>query len=171
MSYYFELGGCSIAICAGIEFSQSYESINGTMLFRTQSGKAVKQTHFIKLKTVLQGKGWMPTGLDSLDYSNPLLLKCAVPLSLGSKSNKILLPVNRRNDVGYATKGYGLVDGNLIESKLIIEDDFAILARLNHAASYQIQYYPELLVYAEPPQVHGNITSAEFSWSLTCEEV
>lgn len=171
MSYYFELGGCSIAVEAVFEFSQSYESINGTVVHRTQSGKAIKQTHFKKLKTVLSGKGWIPTGLDELDYSKPLLLKCAIPLSISSKNNQLLLPQGRRMDSFYNPKGFCLINGHLIETNLTIDHNLAILDHVDNANAYHVHYYPELYVYAEPPQVHGNVTSAEFTWSITCEEV
>lgn len=168
---FFELGGHSLAIQSSFEFAQTYETIAGTVIQRMQSGKAIKQTHFKKLKTVLSGKGWVPTGLDNLDYSKALLLKCSVPQSISSKANQILLPNGRRNDSGYTPTAFGLVNGHLIETKLIIEVDLAILDRVKDAMSYQVHYYPELFVFAEPLQVHGNVTGAEFSWSITCEEV
>lgn len=171
MTSFFELGGFPIHIKAGLEFSQSYETISGTAIHRMQSGRAVKQTHFKKLKTVISGKGWVPTGLDNLDYSIPLWLKSAVPLSISSNLQQLLLPYIARNDVGYSPKGFALVDGELIESKLVIDGRLVTLEYVDDTLSYQVHYYPELLVYAEPPQVHGNVTSSEFSWSITCEEV
>lgn len=171
MSYYFALNDCSIALEAGLEFSQTYELIGGTVIHRMQSGKAIKQTHFQKLKTVLTGKGWIPTGLDELDYTKPLLLKCAIPLSISGHSNQLLIPPGHRTDAYYIPKGYGLVDGHLIETKLIIDECLVTLEHVDNAKIYQVHYYPELFVYAERPQVQGNVTSAEFSWSITCEEV
>ncbi len=171
MNYSFEIGEVSIPITAGIELSQTYELIGGTIIHRMQSGKAIKQSHFRKLKTVLAGKGWIPTGLDELDYSKPLLLKCATPLSISNKNNQIVLSARYRTDTCYFPKSFGLVNGHLIETKLIIEGSSAMLEHVSNAKLYQVHYYPELYVYAEPPQVHGNVTSAELAWSITCEEV
>lgn len=167
----FELGGVTIPLTAGLEFSQTYETIGGIVLHRMQSGRAVKQTHFKKLKTVVSGKGWAPTGLDCLDYSTQLWLKSAVPLSISSKFQEIILPHIARSDIGYSPKVFALVDSELIESKLVIDDRLVTLEYVDDAITYQVHYYPELLVYAEPPQVHGNVTSSEFSWSIICEEV
>ncbi len=113
MSYYFELGSCTIAIESGLEFSQSHESINSTVVHRSQSGKAIKQTHFKKLKSILSGKGWIPTGLESLVSSEALILECTVPMSIVSKSNQISIPQGRRDDFGYVPTAFGLVNGNL----------------------------------------------------------
>jgi len=39
-----------------------------------QSGRAIKQTHYRKLRTSLSGQGWVPAGLDGLDYSQAYYL-------------------------------------------------------------------------------------------------
>lgn len=171
MSSYFELGGYPIAIKAGLEFSQSYETLSGTAIHRMQSGRAIKQTHFKKLKTVLSGKGWVPTGLEHLDYSKPLLLKCAVPLSITSALCQLILPVASRNDMRYTPTGFALIGGKLLETNLSIQGNIVNLESVNDAKYYQVHYFPELLVYAEPPQIHGDVSGSEFTWSLTCEEV
>jgi hypothetical protein len=49
--------------------------------------------------------------------------------------------------------------------------DVAILAPVDFALSYQVLYYPMILVFAESLQVQGNISGAEFSWSFICEEI
>ncbi|MBS0289833.1 MAG: hypothetical protein JSS07_07370 [Proteobacteria bacterium] len=59
----FQLGGITIPILAGLEFTQTYEPIGGSVLQRMQSGKAIKQTHYRKLRTTLSGQGWVPAGL------------------------------------------------------------------------------------------------------------
>jgi hypothetical protein len=167
----FQLGGVSIPIQAGLEFSQTYEPIGGSVLHRMQSGRAVKQTHYKKFRTSLSGQGWVPAGLDGLEYSEPLILKCAAPRSVSSESYEILIPSTRRNDPTFEPKGYALVKGHLIETNIIMQEDTAILDPVRYALSYQVHYYPEILVFAESPQVQSHITGAEFSWSLTCEEV
>ncbi|MFO1259096.1 MAG: hypothetical protein U1E78_11895 [Gammaproteobacteria bacterium] len=65
----FILDNISMPISAMLYFSQTYESIGGAVTHRMQSGRAVKQTHFNKLKTVLSGQGWVPAGLDGLNYA------------------------------------------------------------------------------------------------------
>ncbi len=167
----FKLGGISIPVNAGLEFSQSYEMIGGTVTQRMQSGRAIKQTHFNKLRTVLSGQGWVPAGLDGLDYSTPLLLKCVAPRSVSSTNTQFTIPANRRNDPGFEPKAYAVVSGSLVETEITLNADIASLDAVPGALTYQVHYYPEILVFAEPPQTQGNMTGAEFSWTLTCEEV
>ncbi len=167
----FKLGGISIPVNAGLEFSQSYEMIGGTVTQRMQSGRAIKQIHFNKLRTVLSGQGWVPTGLDGLDFSTPLLLKCAAPRSVSSTNTQFTISTNRRHDSGFEPKAFAVVSGNLTETEITLNADIVNLDTVTGALTYQIYYYPEILVFAEPPQVQGNMTGAEFSWTLTCEEV
>lgn len=167
----FELGGISIPIRAGLEFSQSYEMIGGTVTQRMQSGRAIKQTHFNKIRTSLSGQGWLPAGLDGLDYSVPQLLKCAAPKSISSLANQMTVPAARRSDVGFEPRGYALVAGELVMTDITMNADVASLVTVPGASTYHVHYYPELLVFAEPIQTQGNMTGAEFSWTLTCEEV
>lgn len=167
----FELGGVTIPLIAGLEFSQTYENIGGSVLQRMQSGRAIKQTHYSKLRTSLSGQGWVPAGLDGLAYSEPMILKCAAPRSISSENSEIAIPSCRRTDQGFEPKGYALVRGHLIETGLIMKEEIAILDPVRYALAYQVHYYPEILVFTESLQVQSNITGAEFSWSLICEEV
>ena len=78
---YFELGGISVPIEANIEFDQDYEPLTAETWppIRMMDGTGVKQVAWSgKLKTKLTGSGWMQSGLDGLDYSAPMLLKCAI---------------------------------------------------------------------------------------------
>lgn len=136
-----------------------------------QSGRAIKQTHFSKLRTSLSGQGWVPAGLDGLDYSSPLLLKCAAPRCISSQNHQIAIPAVRRNDRGFEPKGYALIEGELIETAVLFQANIANLRIVPEADIYQVHYYPELMVFAEPSQVQGNMAGAEFSWALTCEEL
>ena len=171
MNINFVIGEIRIPLKAGLEFTQTYEPIGGTSTLRTQSGKAIKQTHFNKLKTVLSGRGWVPAGLDGLDYSQPLLLKCVAPRSISSLNSSITIPTARRSDTGFEPIGYVLVGGELIQTSLNLSADIATLDPIPGAISYQVQYYPEIMVFAGPPQIQNNVYGAEFSWTLTCEEV
>jgi hypothetical protein len=143
----------------------------GKRMLDTADSVAIKQTHFNKLRTVLSGQGWVPAGLDGLDYSIPLLLKCAAPRSVSSTNTQFTIPANRRNDSGFEPKSFAVVSGNLTETEITLNADIVNLDTVTGALTYQIYYYPEILVFAESPQVQGNMTGAEFSWTLTCEEV
>lgn len=166
----FEIGGITAPILAALDFSQTYESIGGSVTHRMQSGRAIKQTHFKKLRTVLSGQGWVPAGLDNLNYDEPLLLKCAAPRTVSSKSNQLTLPASRRADTGFEPKGYALINGELREVPIKIQANIATLDPVADAACYQVQYYPEIMVFSEPLQSQVNLSGAEFVWSLICEE-
>ncbi len=167
----FELNDLKIPILGRLDFIQSYEMIGGTITKRMQSGRAIKQTHFNKIRTVLSGQGWLPVGLDGLNYSEPQTLKCAAPRAISSTVNEFTIPSARRGDYGFEPRGYALVACDLVETIIILNTDIVTLDIIQGATSYQVHYYPELLVFAEPPQIQGNMSGAEFSWTLTCEEV
>lgn len=167
----FELGGITIPIQAALDFSQTYESIGGSIMHRMQSGRAIKQTHYKKLRTVLSGEGWVPAGLDGLNYDEPLLLRCAAPRSCSSTTSQKTIPLARRQDLGFEPKGYAVLGGELHETPIKLQANIAILDPIADASSYQVQYYPEIWVFAEPVQTQTNLTGAEFVWSLVCEEI
>ncbi|MTD34100.1 hypothetical protein [Paludibacterium denitrificans] len=73
------LDGVPIPILAGLDLSQSYEEIGGKTLLRTRSGKAVSQARWKRLKTTVQGGGWIPAPLAGLDTAVPHTLDCIVP--------------------------------------------------------------------------------------------
>ncbi len=81
------------------------------------------------------------------------------------------IPSNRRSDSGFEPKAYAILVGKLVEIPHKIQADLLIIEGRTVAALDQIQNYPEIMVYAEVPQVQCNVSGAEFSWSLTCEEI
>jgi hypothetical protein len=113
----FQINNITIPIQSSLDFSQTYESIGGSVTHRMQSGRAIKQTHYKKLRTVLSGQGWVPTGLEALNYGEPLLLKCAAPRAISSHSNQLTLPSARRTDPGFEPRGYAVIRGELQETQ------------------------------------------------------
>ncbi|MFO1259094.1 MAG: hypothetical protein U1E78_11885 [Gammaproteobacteria bacterium] len=100
-----------------------------------------------------------------------MLLKCAAPRAILSVSNKVVIPAARRDDHGFEPKGYAIVNGEMIETGCRLEANITILEPIADAACYQVQYYPEIMVFAEPLQVQAIVTGSEFAWSLVCEEI
>jgi len=167
----FILNNIHIPIKAGLDFTQSYEAIGGTSILRMQSGRAVKQSHYTKIRTELRGRGWVPTGLEGLNYSETMLLKCAAPRVVSSTSNIMTIPASRREDIGFEVKAFAIVGGELLAVELDLDSNIARIKETPGAVNYQVHYYPELMVFAEPIKVSANIYGAEFSWSLICEEI
>lgn len=167
----FELGGVRVPILACLEFSQTYEPIGGSVIHRMQSGKAVKQTHYTKWRTTLSGQGWIPVGLNALDYRLAQCLKCAAPQSVFSTYPCLTLPTARRQDEPFVPKGFAMVGQELMEVAMEMQADIATLSAIPDARGYCVHYYPEWQVFAEMTQMQANLHNAEFSWSITAEQI
>lgn len=164
------LGGVEIVLDAVGTLQQSYQPIGGSSLLRMQSGKGIKQTHWQKLSTTIQGDGWLPPGLMDLDYSQPLLLSCIAPRSVVGIGTALPLPAARRSDAGYTPQGLALVGRQWVATAVSMSGDTANLTPVSGASRYQALYYPELTVYADEPQEEMDVTGAAHRWSLTAEE-
>lgn len=166
-----ELGGLVVPGVARYTFSQTYETFGGETLLRCASGRGIKQRGWIKLRTQLDGEGWIPEGLTALDYTSQLNLKCVAPrgvMGVGI-SNVITIPSARRSDID--PRGYGIVNGNRVFSTTTMAGDVATVASVINATGYLVEYWPELTVYAKEPDTRFTEANKTYSWSLTAEEV
>ena len=128
---------------------------------------------------MLTGAGWWPSGLESLDYDDPLTLLCGGPFTILSASNVIALPAARRTDAGYTPVGYArksgagaaVGGGELVPTPLSIATDAATLTPVSGATGYQVAYWPALTVIATPPTFEADLPGAAHRWTLTAEEV
>ena len=169
---YFELGGVSIPAEAHHGLSQDYEILRAVSRVRMSDGTLKQQQAWGgKLKTTIQGKGWLPAALDGIDYSQPLLLKCGQGQAISSASNAIALPSARRSDAFHAPTGYAIVSGKHVSTGLSVLADTATLDVVSGATQYGVVYYPEITVYADPPETSGDLVTGDYSWSLTAEEI
>lgn len=140
----FKLGGVVVPLYARLEWSQTYRWLQGSTTHRMWSGRSVKQQTWRKLTTEISGGGWVPPGLSALDYSQPLVLACAAPLSIvGGGSPPV--PVRTEPDFAMVTID---VDGVAIT-----------------------YYYPKITVYCEPPEQQLDGVSGNYSWRLSAEMV
>lgn len=166
-----ELGGVIVPQHAALDLEQTYEPIGGYTTRRMLSGAGSKQTHWLKLRTTIRGSGWIPAGLDGLDFSAPMELKCIKPRAVTSAANVFTIPAARRSDAGYEPAGRALVDGQWVESSVGMVGNTATVAAVAEATQYQVLYYPQLQVIADPPREVLDASGAAYSWSLNCEEV
>ncbi len=170
MMHDFELGGVVVPIEALLDFEQSYEPFGGSTVLRMMDGTAVKQQAWRKTRTQLSASGWVPLGLDALDFSAPLVLKCAKPVAISSASNVITLPAGRRSD--FAPLGFAIAaDRTLVETSCGLVGNVATLGIVAGAVGYRALYVPQLTVVTDGPQERASLTRAEHSWDMTCEEV
>lgn len=166
----FELGGVQVPLAAGLDLQQSYEPIGGWTLLRMMNGAAIKQQHWQKLRTSVSGEGWIPEGLQALDYSAAMTLKCVAPRALASASNVIVLPAARRADA--APFGFVVMaDGSLRDTPGSLAVDTFTLTVVSGAVRYVAHYYPQLSVMAEPPRTRYALAGGIAGWSLDAEEV
>lgn len=166
------LGGLVIPIGASHGIEQTYEPFGGWVTLRMMSGAGLKQTHWKRLRTRVSGNGLIPPGLSTLDYSQPLTLKCAAVRSIVSASNMIALPSARRADTGY--EPYGLAQmptGDMVGTTCVVVTNTATLGVVTGAIGYAVCYWPEVSVFADPPSETMDVRKGSPSWQLTAEEV
>lgn len=167
----FELGGVVVPMTAALDLQQQITVTGGASTRRMMNGAALKQTQWQKLAVTLSGNGWCPLGLDALDYTGPLTLKCGLPRAIRSQSTSIALPVARRTDTGYEPFARAhLADGREVETAVSIATHVATVTAVAGAVSYAVWYFPQITVIASPPDESFDQGGAECSWSITAEE-
>lgn len=158
-----------VPLQANVKLTQTYEPLEGATLRRCWSGRAVKQTHWRKLKTTISANGWVALSLLGLDWDATHELACIAPRSIDSTANAITLPAARRSDV--APWGFALMpDGLLRQTSVDVDEDVATLAAVDGASQYRVQYLPLLVVYMKPPSESLDARGAAYQWQLECEE-
>lgn len=164
---FFKLGGVEIPLEANIGFKQTYSDVQKKTIHRMMDGTAAPQGTFSKLKTALTGSGYSVHGLDGLDYSAALTLKCAEPRSIGSASNVIVIPSERRSDAGYEPMGIAIINNRRVFTGIasVSVNQYTVETRAG-ATAYQVAYYPQLEVIAHRPESQGGLT-----WRIEAEEV
>lgn len=164
------LGGVEVPRAAGLRISQSYEAIGGFTVLRMMSGAALKQTHWVKLRTSIKGDGWIPAGLQGIDYSGPLSLACIGPRAINSSSAEIILPAARRADAppfAFAILG----NGSLANTDSSLAGDTLTITPVAGAAGYSAHYFPLLSVIAAAPTENYDASGRLVGWELSAEEV
>ena len=170
---FFEIDGITVPILSVVDFTQSYDDFGSSVIQRMMDGTGKKQTNWTKIKTTLSGRGWVPAGLDGVDFSNPagVLLKCAAAKMISSASNVAVLPADRRSDAGYEVRGYALVAGVRIDTTVGISTNTATLGAVAGATAYQFEYFPQIMVFAKLSSSGVDVTEANYSWRIEAEEV
>lgn len=166
-----EIGGLQLPIGASHGIEQNIEPFGGSSLLRMMAGNGVKQTHWKRLRVRISGNGVIPPGLQALDYSQPMTIKCAGVRSIVSASNIITLPAARRSDTGY--EPYGLAQlprGDMVGTICNVVGNVATLAAVTGAIGYAACYWPQLTVFADEPTERVDVRRGARSWDLIAEE-
>lgn len=167
----FELGGIVVPIHAALDLQQQIEPIGGSALLRLGQGTAIKQATWRKRRITLSASGWCPPGLGALNWNSPLTLKCGLPESITTATTSATLPAGRRTDAGYEPFARAHTAQGWRDTPLALAGNAATITAVSGAVAYQVWYWPELSVYAEPPVQTFDQASAQASWDLVCEEI
>lgn len=167
------IGALTIPDLAALDLQQTYEPIGGESTLRTIAGTGIKQMTWQKLRTTIQGGGWLPPGLGSLDYSQQLAVACIVPRAIACDgSRQATLPAARRADVGYTPWGLAIMpDGSSQVSPASLAGNVATVTAVTNAIAYQALYHPLLTCWVNRPSETGTRGDATYAWQLTAEEV
>lgn len=151
-------------------YSQNYEIISGSSIFRTLDGTGVKQQNWTKLKTTITGSGALPAGLSGLDFSLPITLKCGAARKVASTSNVIAIPANRRTELTNLPFAFKYIDGIPYRTTLVFAGNVATIPVDGLAQGYSVSYYPEIEVIMNDPTESVELIGDQFQWSLAAEE-
>ena len=165
------IGSFELPIHTTLNFQQTYSHLRARNTRRLADGTAVlRQTWSDKLETNISCAGWIPSGLTVIDYSLPITIKCAAPLSASDTDETAVLPADRRTDVSLA--GWAIVNGEPVKTTVNdVTNNVATLVTVSGATLYRVDYYPEFSAFIEEPVENMNADSAEFSWSLTAQQI
>ena len=165
------LGGVEIVMHAGVP-EQSDAPVVAETIVRMGQGGGVKLTHFRKAGGSISGRGWMPPGLDGLDYSQPLELRLTKQQSINQATpSGIVLTSTPRDD--YAPWAQALVGREWVPTAVDISGLLATVTPVVGATQYSVQWMPRFWVFASKPvqQMSAADSTAPHGWSLAWEEV
>lgn len=166
------LGGVPIVLHAGAPDLTS-EPLSGKARVRMGNGAAVQMTHWSgKCSGTIAGAGWMPPGLDGLDYSQPLELLTVQQETITGTANAVALSREPRAD--HAPWALALVGGrDWLETPCVVAAGVATATPVPGATLYSISWFPKITVFAELSSkgVSRGNNATPHSWSVTFEEV
>lgn len=170
------LGGVAVPLHSTLELDQRYTVQQAVDRRRTANGDLHQRTTWTgKLATTINASGPIPPGLQALDYTGTLLLSCMQHRAITSASNVITLPAARRTDAGSLPYARAQVmRGDVpewVSTGLAIVSNVATLTPVAGATAYQVLYFPEITVYADPPTETRQARGGAFGWQLVAEEV
>lgn len=159
------LGGVEIVLHAGAP-ELSEEAIGGETLIRMSDGTGVPMTHWQKMAGSINGQGWMPPGLDGLDYSQPLELRSTQVNNMQGPGLVYTLTSTPRPD--QAPWAFALVGNQWRSTQCNTVDGVATVTAVAGATLYQVWWMPVYSVKAQRPPKQQ---SASHSWSFTWEQL
>jgi len=164
------IGGIEIPLSASHTLGQSYAPVQAVNRPRMMDGTLLQQTSWSgKLRTVINGGGLMPAGLQTLDFTGSIIIKCIAERAISGTSNVFLVPAARRAD--YGVVGRALVSDVWQTTAVTMIGNQATLTVAAGATQYQAIYWPELVCFCDPPTETRGARNADYGWSLEGEEI
>lgn len=165
-----KIGSFELPVYASFDASQRYEPIGGEEILRAVSGRGIPQRTWRKTRVVTSGGGWVPSGLQSLDFDAQHAVACIVPETIPANpiTRQATLPATRRADVGHVP--YGLAQmpgGQTVAAAVTLAGNVATVDAVAGATAYQVGYYPLLTCWLRRPTRSG----PDNRWELIAEEV
>ena len=165
------VGGVTVPLHAGYEITQNYEPLQARTVLRYASGTAVlRETWTGKIATEIRGRGAVPAGLQSVDYSAAVEIACVGHRAVTSTSNVITLPAARRTDTGSTPYARAWVGDDWQTTNVTVVTNTATCDVVASATAYQVVYFPKISCFAQPPQ-EDYTQNTGFGWVLRAEEV
>lgn len=165
------IGALELPVFSCFDLQQEYEPLGGENIMRAMTGRGIKQSTWKKTRVVTQASGWIPAGLNSLDFNVPHQVDCVAEVIIPASFNtrQVILPTTRRSDGGHLPWGLAqLTGGAAVVCPVSVVGDLATVSPVAGAEAYMVGYYPSLLCWVlTPRQGRGG----DHSWQLTCEEV
>ena len=163
------LGGVPIVLHAGAP-ECSVEGVEGAATVRMSTGTLVKMTHWNgKAAGSISGNGWMPPGLDGLDYSQPLELLSTQPETISTTATSAALSSEPRSDV--APWALALVGREWVPTACSYAAGIATATPVAGATLYAFYWLPAFQVFATKPSKGLNTGAASHSWSISWEQI
>lgn len=164
------IGGIEIPIRASQGLTQSYTPVQAVNRLRMGDGSLKQQSSWSgKLITSIEADGIMPSGIQSLDYSQSIIIKCIAERAIYKATNVITVPSTRRAD--YGVEGKALVGDKWQSTAVSMSTDTATLTTVVGATQYQAIYWPELICFCDPPEENRDARKSIYGWSLVGEQI
>lgn len=158
------LGGVPIVLHAGAPVL-SEEAIGGSAVLRMSDGAGVKSQHWERMAGSITGSGWIPPGLDGLDYSQPLELRSTQVNAMHGDGPEFTLTGTPRPDV--LPWADALVGDQWKRVPSSFADGVLTVTTLQGASLYRACWLPVYSVFASrPPKTQ----STSHDWSISWEE-
>lgn len=162
------LGGLPIVLHAGAP-AQSDEPLLGEAVVRMSEGAGVKMSHWHKAAGSVSLAGWMPPGLDGLDYSQPLVLCLTAQECIVGAGLVFTLTSTPRPDV--APWAQALVDGEWQRTPCATLERVATVTAVVGAELYMVQWMPMYSVFASKPPKSTDPSTGSFGSQIDWQEV